>query len=213
MTKRNVFVVGNADSALVRMFKEFDWPIIDNIRYADVVQFTGGEDITPSFYNQGWHPKTGAPNITRDKKEAYIFQMCKQVRKPMLGICRGGQFLNVMCGGDMWQDVDNHCSDHMVKDEVYNIEYKATSTHHQQMIPTDKAVLIAHANVSRKKSRMGPNGAGIDNEWNNEPVDPEVVYYEEENCLCFQPHPELAGYKDLANIYRIYIDDLVFEGH
>lgn len=193
------------------MFEEFGWPIVDNIRYADVVQFTGGEDITPSFYGQGWTKYCGAPNPIRDKKEAYIYQACKQIRKPMLGICRGGQFLNVMCGGDMWQDVDNHLSDHNVKDELYNIEYKATSTHHQQMIPAPHAIIVAHANVSTKKRRLGKTGAE-ETLWSNKSTDPEVLYYEEENCLCFQPHPELPGYKDLAYIYKIYVDDLVFEG-
>src|SRR3546814_3238996 len=36
------------------------------------------------------------------------FAIARRMHKPMAGICRGGQFLNVMCGGSMIQHVEGH---------------------------------------------------------------------------------------------------------
>lgn len=210
-TKRRVYIVGGHDTSFINMFHDFHWDVVDSIKHADMVQFTGGEDITPFLYDQAPHPRTHA-NMVRDKKEAIIFQVCLAQGKPMAGVCRGGQFLNVMCGGSMWQDVDNHSGvDHVVFDTLYNRQYMASSTHHQQMIASPLGLIIGTANVSRRRERMPrETGKSPDINWHPNPKDVEVVFYEKQKCFCFQPHPELPGYRDLANVYKIYLDDLLF---
>ena len=106
MPKRKVFIVGKKED-YVRMFRDKGWDITDLLREADLVQFTGGSDISPSMY--GEIPlKTTFSNPDRDKFEAILFTITEGLEIPMAGICRGGQFLNVMCDGELWQHVDGH---------------------------------------------------------------------------------------------------------
>lgn len=67
--------------------------------------FTGGQDVDPKLYNQDPDPKCGQPNIERDTLERIIFDYATAVDKPILGICRGIQLINVLCGGTLYQDL------------------------------------------------------------------------------------------------------------
>lgn len=166
---------------------------------ADIVLFTGGEDVDPQLYGEVCMSKTHF-NTVRDQKEMAIFEAAVQRKLPMVGICRGGQFLNVMNGGKMWQHVTNHTGTHLARIEIppFNgtVEkpirrtINVTSTHHQMMRPTDDAIIVATANVAMEKMSPGYHRVGKGNE-----ADPdiEVVYYDDTHCLCFQPHPELRN--------------------
>jgi len=103
----------------------------------------------------------------------------------MAGICRGGQFLNVMNGGSMWQHVNNHIGNHMAFEVLTQKEIIVTSTHHQMMVPTDEALVLMTA--SRATVRQGGGKAELLGERDD---DVEAIYYPKTECLCFQPHPE-----------------------
>ena len=66
--------------------------------------FTGGQDVSPSLYAED---ATG--NVVscpkRDKVETLLLRQALRADKPILGICRGLQFLNVFLGGTLWQDL------------------------------------------------------------------------------------------------------------
>ncbi|MBR6091605.1 MAG: gamma-glutamyl-gamma-aminobutyrate hydrolase family protein [Bacteroidales bacterium] len=61
------------------------------IETCDGFLFTGGQDV-------GSCPK-------RDNPETLLLSKALQADKPILGICRGLQFLNVFLGGTLWQDL------------------------------------------------------------------------------------------------------------
>jgi putative glutamine amidotransferase len=67
--------------------------------------FTGGDDIDPSIYGQAPLPECGAPFPERDEMEIALFHIAFKMDKPMLGICRGLQLLNVVLGGSLYQDI------------------------------------------------------------------------------------------------------------
>lgn len=83
MTKK-VFVVGPA-KYYSRWIK--DHQLVEDMKDANIVLFTGGEDVDPSLYGCECH-RTTSSNIARDLKEKDIFE---QVRSDQLclGICRG----------------------------------------------------------------------------------------------------------------------------
>src|SRR5690242_167619 len=84
---------------------------------ADIILFTGGEDVNPELYGEvALH--TTHFNRLRDQKEKLIFDAALEREIPMVGICRGGQALNVFNGGKMWQHVNNHCRSHVIRVEV-----------------------------------------------------------------------------------------------
>lgn len=160
---------------------------------ADFVLFTGGEDVTPSFYGEAPMAKTNY-NRLRDDKELLIYQAALSRDLPMVGICRGGQALNVFNGGRMWQHVNNHCGPHIARTETATNPktgkrktITVTSTHHQMMIPTDDAIILLTANEATEKHSPALLMTG-----KKEP-DVEVCVYPDTHCLCFQPHPEMKS--------------------
>jgi len=178
-----------------------DYRCVNNLDDAKIVCFTGGEDVTPFLY--GEFPlldKSGHSMVhcssSRDMWEVKLYKSLPfEIAK--VGICRGAQFLNVMSGGSMWQDVDGHCGAHMMEsgDGGY---IQVTSTHHQMMRPGPDATILNSAFKSSIRCAM--NVTNTDKRF----ADPEVVHYWTTNSLCFQPHPE---YQDASKALR----DLFFE--
>lgn len=186
--KLKVYVIGGGYQ-YIKMFFDAGFTGARNVEEADIVCFTGGEDVDPSFYGEKAIKGT-CYNTRRDEIEAGLFGEAMALKKPMVGICRGAQFLNVMNEGKLWQDVNNHANgmNHPVKDsKTGKIMHNMTSTHHQQMIAGPKALVLAVANLSTRKDSESQQVL-IENpsEWD----DMEALWYEDSLSLCFQPHPE-----------------------
>ena len=71
----------------------------------DGILVPGGEDLNPWYY--GEEPKPQIQTIRPEIDEAWfaLGRAAKEMGMPMLGICKGIQFLNVLCGGDLYQDI------------------------------------------------------------------------------------------------------------
>lgn len=65
----------------------------------------GGLDIDPSLYGQERIEGCGPSWPARDEFESHLIPAIVAADKPILGICRGHQAFNVMCGGTLWQDL------------------------------------------------------------------------------------------------------------
>lgn len=206
-----VFIVSDHPREYSNMFVEEGWIVTNKISATDLIQFTGGEDVTPSLYNEIPHSRTSC-NPHRDQKEAIIFQIAKGKGIPMAGICRGGQFLNVMCGGRLWQDVNGHAitGTHKATCSITGQILDVTSTHHQMMRPSDEGLVALVAKTSYKKERMS-NAGHIVSIFNDEP-DVEACWYPKDDAFCFQPHPEFVGYEKLRHWYFAYLDYFLFDG-
>lgn len=74
------------------------------LRRIDVLLFSGGEDVNTWRYGEAM-AGSNAPNIVRDDFEALLFDEAVKQRKPMFGICRGVQIMNVLFGGSLYQDI------------------------------------------------------------------------------------------------------------
>ncbi len=73
----------------------------------DGILFTGGSDVTPSFYGENKDEKCGKTNPKRDTLEKEIFDIFYKTGKSIFGICRGSQFINVCLGGNVYQDISS----------------------------------------------------------------------------------------------------------
>lgn len=67
--------------------------------------FTGGHDVDPQLYGALKSEKCGQANHDRDLLEQRIFAYALEEDKPVFGICRGIQLINVLCGGTLYQDL------------------------------------------------------------------------------------------------------------
>ncbi len=71
----------------------------------DGVVFPGGSDIDPALY--GSYPQKNLGDISpeRDRWELKILKKAIELKKPILGICRGFQLINIYYGGSLKVDV------------------------------------------------------------------------------------------------------------
>ena len=84
--------------------------IKDYLKSVDGIIITGGLDVDPYFYNEkplsGVHP--GDRN--RDQFEIKLVQQAIRYQKPILGLCRGLQVINVALGGSLYQNLGTQLS-------------------------------------------------------------------------------------------------------
>lgn len=66
---------------------------------------TGGQDVEPVVYGQARRAECGESSLVRDTMDRAIIEGAAARDKPLLGICRGIQILNAVCGGTLYQDL------------------------------------------------------------------------------------------------------------
>lgn len=124
--------------------------------------FPGGMDIDPVRYDEA--PQAGLEEVDAEL-DGYQFAMLRAAfarRKPVLGICRGCQLINVALGGSLVQDIDSQWptpplphrgrgrdSEHPVRIEpgsrlarLFGGEMLVNSRHHQAIREVGRDLLI-----------------------------------------------------------------------
>lgn len=107
----------------------------------DCLLIPGGEDVDPSFYGE---ENAGSLDTDPDfdRLELSVIDAFFRAGKPILGVCRGNQLLNVYFGGSLVQHIEGHSrpdgSKHPVTmvpgtrlSEKFPAELLVNSTHHQ----------------------------------------------------------------------------------
>ena len=73
--------------------------------HLDGLVFTGGPDPHPFLFMEETHSCCGNVSRPRDTMEIALLSQVLNARKPVLGICRGIQIINVALGGSIYQDI------------------------------------------------------------------------------------------------------------
>ena len=71
----------------------------------DGLLLSGGHDINPMLFNEEPHAYLEEVSPSRDSNELELARQMLKTGKPILGICRGLQILNVAVGGTLYQDL------------------------------------------------------------------------------------------------------------
>ncbi len=71
----------------------------------DGVLIPGGVDMDPRQYGETILPECGNLDPARDRVELQLVRWAIEDGKPVLGLCRGMQILNVVQGGTLYQDL------------------------------------------------------------------------------------------------------------
>lgn len=197
---KNIYVVGgNVEYA--------SWiknhRIVDNIHNADLAIFTGGEDVNPAFYGD-YVGKYTHYNNDRDVREKREWYNIRNQNIPMLGICRGSQFICVMNGGRLVQHQDNPEYVHEIK-TIDGLTLNITSTHHQAatLNRVYNCELIAW---TEGLSNTHLDGLGREIQVTKEV---EIAYYPGTNCLGIQGHPEHPIMREKYPETLEYLNDLI----
>jgi putative glutamine amidotransferase len=72
----------------------------------DGLLIPGGVDMDPGTFGEPRHPRLGAVDPARDQVELTLVRWALADRKPILGLCRGAQVINVALGGTLYQDIE-----------------------------------------------------------------------------------------------------------
>ena len=109
---------------------------------ADLLLLPGGGDVHPRFYGQQINGSTDIDEA-RDGRELALVDEFLRAGKPIVGICRGLQLLNVYFGGTLRQHIEGHSQIdgvdrlHAINTapgllrELYGTRCTVNSAHHQ----------------------------------------------------------------------------------
>lgn len=174
----------------------------------DGLLLCGGGDIESTLFGQedrGSQP----PDRERDRAELALFHAFFDAGKPILGVCRGMQLINVALGGDLIQDLppeqrSRHTAPegdlvHAVRtrpgtllDRLYGPAFPVNSAHHQAV------------------GRLGEGLRAI--AWSEE-GSPEAMDWEERHIMAVQFHPERMSFgkrrsdaADAGEIFRVFLE-------
>ena len=110
----------------------------------DGLLLSGGADMHPRYYGEEINGSVGIDEA-RDAAEMELLRRFVEAKKPVMGICRGHQLINVFFGGSLTQHIDtasDHRADgdsvHSVDSEegsiltsLYGKQFHVNSNHHQ----------------------------------------------------------------------------------
>lgn len=162
---------------------------------ADLIIFTGGEDINPKLYNQEAHATTWFD----EDLDSYEIEAWEKIKPHQLvwGTCRGMQLLTALNGGKLVQNVNNHAGpNHEIT--VGDKQFMVTSLHHQMCYPYDMPeehyTLLG---VSTYPQSTIYQGYDFSEEILITKGEPELIKYHVPNkpiCLGIQGHPEMMSH-------------------
>lgn len=124
-------------------------PILDANGYDGLI-LAGGSDISPELYGDINNGLSVGMDLEREKSDKIMADAFIKAGKPVLGICRGMQMLNVLFGGTMIQDLGDKCAVHTPENgvdkshavdiekgsvlfEIYGESAEVNSAHHQAL--------------------------------------------------------------------------------
>jgi gamma-glutamyl-gamma-aminobutyrate hydrolase PuuD len=196
-----VYVVGNDLDYYfwLNNSDKYNFTLVDSIIKADLMIFTGGSDVSPVLYSSEIPHHTVHDDFNRDQKETIEFQKGLELNIPMVGICRGAQFLCVMAGGKLVQHM-SHPSNHRIFD-VTGKEVEVTSSHHQMQLPPEGASILGFTKLAKKGFVNKYDVLTLD-------IDVENTYYPDINALGIQSHPEWQN-KEKNKYFINLIEDFI----
>jgi gamma-glutamyl-gamma-aminobutyrate hydrolase PuuD len=213
----DVFIAGDRyeEAAFASMLSRARCTRAKSVLEADLVIFTGGADVEPALYGATPHKSTKSSQ-RRDTEDIGLYLMCYEAGIPMLGVCRGAQFLHVMNGGKLYQDVDNHYGDHAIFDRRENrVIAKISSVHHQMVVPYTEGGMEIIATSQGKSQKRYLDDINVERGSAN---DIEAFFYRDTCCIGVQGHPEYANYNlytkwclELLNHYIVCNPDITFD--
>lgn len=105
----------------------------------DGLLLAGGQDISPQFYGEEPRQNIGLTSLERDNFEIALLQEAIRQNKAILAVCRGMQLVNIVFGGNLYQDLSENPQvtlQHVQKSSPHN------PTHSIEINPTSKLYQI-----------------------------------------------------------------------
>jgi putative glutamine amidotransferase len=124
----------------------------------DGVFLAGGVDVDPNAYNEDRLDVCGNTDPDRDAVEIMFTKWAIEEGKPVLGVCRGMQVINVACGGTLVQDVQ-HESERFLKHDYYPTQgFERDYLAHEAMVTPDSYLHTVYGGATIKVNSMHHQG-------------------------------------------------------
>ncbi len=121
------------------------------LRDLDGLMLTGGADVDPGLYGSEKNAACQPPNQTRDRRETEALASALDRGLPVLGICRGFQFINVHLGGALTQDIPTEMPEALTH---HRFDLDHSSFHSTELLPgTRLATVVGKTGSVRVNSR------------------------------------------------------------
>lgn len=112
----------------------------------DGILFTGGPDVHPFLFGEETLSGCGEVSVRRDRVELSMFRRMYEKKKPILGICRGIQLINIALGGTIYQDLASQF--HEERPVAHRQPFPCTSPSHRvRLTPGTKLSALAGSSV------------------------------------------------------------------
>lgn len=157
----------------------------------DALLLAGGEDIHPSRFGQVDYA-SAEMDLARDEAEFALLQLYLEQKKPILGICRGHQLINVALGGTLLQDIGDplhlfHTRGDLPDDRIHPVRAREGSFLYSTYGPVFPVNSSHHQVVDKPGDGLSPVA------WSEN----GLIEALEHTCLpiyCVQWHPERMSY-------------------
>jgi putative glutamine amidotransferase len=174
----------------------------------DGVLFTGGPDVDPMLYGEQPFPKQGWIEPMRDEFEIKLAKIALAGPKPVLGICRGLQTLNVAAGGTLIQDIGSQIK--------YPIKHRQEAkawygTHHvklelgskiHEVFGNDLVLVNSFHHQACKDPAPGFKATGRASDGVIEVLEKEGSIWK----LCVQWHPEHMNNPVMNKLFKAFVN-------
>lgn len=174
--------------------------------------FTGGQDVNPNLYSEERMDCCDEINTSRDSMECILLEHVIKQDKPVLGICRGLQIMNVILGGSLYQDIQEQHKDEIKVNHRQKPPYD-TPCHSVKVIKgtlldsivksdTLQVNSLHHQAIKELSFQLKAAAVSVDGIV-------ESVYIPGKNfVLAIQWHPEFLYTKDSPsfNIFKKFVD-------
>ena len=136
-SEENERVVDHFATVGVKVTTVYSLKKVDPSKYDGLV-IPGGGNMDPRTYKSKRSPKTFGTNIKKDKLQIKAVKRFVKAGKPVLGLCRGCQVINVAFGGKLKQHIGWHTGFRKVKNKkgywMYKMfgKYRTTYHYHHQ---------------------------------------------------------------------------------
>lgn len=171
----------------------------------------GGGDIDPAYFDEEPHPNLGEITPSRDRFEIMLVKSALWLNKPVLGICRGIQILNVACGGSVIQHIPAVVKKPIKHSQAAPRDY---ATHRVFVDKSSRLAQILKSSVVRVNSfhhqavgnpALGFNVSAVSNDGIIEAIEHPKYRF----VLGVQWHPECMVVKDTASrlLFKAFVEE------